>query len=374
MSTLAAPAPTAAISLYFREGSSDKVYHAQIVPNGDDLYAVSFQYGRRGCTLQNGSKTAVPVTLAEARKIFDKLVAEKKAKGYNEGERGVPYSSGELANRRFEYTPQLLNFIDEPAMLECLGRPDWFMQEKMDGVRQIVECRAGNVTAGNRNGLTVAVSAAIVEAVFTLGHDCVLDGEATGDVYWPFDLLSFDGYDITQRSATHRLRLLTATLSAKPSNALGRVRSAFTDEAKRALLETIKTERGEGIVLKNANARYAPGRPASGGDALKHKFTGSATCSVVSHNRGKRSVLIAVHNDNDDASALRPLIEIGNVAISQNRDIPPPGSFVEVEYLYAFPGGALFQPVYKGPRADKTCPDSYTSLKFKQKSEAGTED
>jgi len=84
--------------------------------------------------------------------------------------------------------------------------------------------------------------------------------------------------------------------------------------------------------------------------------------------------LIAVHNDNDDASALRPLIEIGNVAISQNRDIPPPGSFVEVEYLYAFPGGALFQPVYKGPRADKTCPDSYTLLKFKQKSEVGTED
>ncbi len=245
MHTLAASVATAAISLYFREGSSDKVYHAQIVSNGDDLYAVSFQYGRRGSTLQTGNKTAVPVTLAEARKIFDKLVAEKKAKGYTEGERGVPYSGGELANRQFEYTPQLLNFIDEHAMLESLCHPDWFMQEKMDGVRQIVECRAGVVTAGNRNGLTVAVSLAIVQAVFALGHDCVLDGEAIGDVYWPFDLLSFDGRDITERSATYRLHLLTATLKAKPSEALRRVRSAFTEQEKRALLETIKTEQAK---------------------------------------------------------------------------------------------------------------------------------
>jgi bifunctional non-homologous end joining protein LigD len=374
MSTLAVSESTAAISLYFREGSSDKVYHAQIVPNGDDLYAVNFQYGRRGSTLQTGAKTAVPVALAEARKIFNKLVTEKKAKGYSEGERGVPYSGGELANRRFEYTPQLLNFIDEPAMHEYLRRPDWFMQEKIDGVRQIVECRAGAVTAGNRKGLTVAVSAAIVEAVLALGHDCVLDGEATGDVYWPFDLLSFDGRDITERSATYRLHLLTATLKAKPSKALRMVRTAFTEDERRALLQTIRAERGEGIVFKNANARYASGRPASGGDALKHKFTASATCCVVSHNRVKRSVLVAVHKDTANPSALRPLIEIGNVAIPPNRDIPPPGSLVEVEYLYAFLGGALIQPVYKGLRADKNCADSYTSLKFKQASGTGAED
>ena len=159
MSTLAVSPSTAAISLYFREGSSDKVYHAQIAPDGNDLYSVNFQYGRRGSTLQTGTKTAAPVALAQARKIFDKLVAEKRAKGYTEGESGVPYSGGELANRRFEYAPQLLNSIDEPAMLEYLRHPDWLMQEKMDGVRLIVVRRGDSVTAGNRNGLTVAVSA-----------------------------------------------------------------------------------------------------------------------------------------------------------------------------------------------------------------------
>ena len=210
MSTLAVSPSTAAISLYFREGSSDKVYHAQIAPESNDLYSVNFQYGRRGSTLQTGTKTAAPVALAQARKIFDKLLAEKRAKGYIEGESGVPYSGGEMANRRFEYTPQLLNSIDEAAMLEYIRDPDWVMQEKMDGVRLIVVRRGNSITAGNRNGLTVAVSASIGEAVLALNHDCVLDGEAIGDVYWPFDLLSFDGNDITDRSLTYRLEILTA--------------------------------------------------------------------------------------------------------------------------------------------------------------------
>jgi bifunctional non-homologous end joining protein LigD len=371
MSTLAVPASTAAISLYFREGSSDKVYHAQIVPNGDNLYSVNFQFGRRGSTLQAGSKTAAPVTLAEARKIFDKLVAEKKAKGYTEGEQGTPYAGGELAHRRFAYSPQLLNCIDEPAMLEHLHKPNWFMQEKMDGVRQLIECRAGTVTVGNRNGLTVTVSAAIAAAVLALDHNCVLDGEAIGDVYWPFDLLSFDGNDITHRSATYRLQLLIAMLKAGPSKAIGRVRTAFSEREKHALLNTIRAERGEGVVFKNALAGYSPGRSASGGDALKHKFKASATCAVLSHNPGKRSVLLGVRDDSAPASSLSPFIEIGNVTIPVNHPLPPPGSVAEVEYLYAFAGGALFQPVYKGPRPDKHYPDAYTSLKFKQGNSEG---
>ena len=250
MSTLAVSPTTVAISLYFREGSSDKVYHAQIAPDGDDLYSVNFQYGRRGSTLQTGSKTTAPVALVQAQKIFDKLVAEKRAKGYTDGESGIPYSGGNLENRRFEYTPQLLNFIDEPAMLEYLRHPDWLMQEKMDGVRQIVVRHGDSVTAGNRNGLTVATSAAIVNAVLALDHDCVLDGEAIGDVYWPFDLLSLDGNDITHRPLAYRQQVLTAILSARPSKAIGRVRTAFSEHDKHALLNTIRAELWRGCRLQ----------------------------------------------------------------------------------------------------------------------------
>ena len=79
------------ISLAYRDGSSDKVYHAQIEEK-DNGYIVNFQYGRRGSTLNSGSKTATPVALAAAQKVYDKLVAEKKGKGYSEGEDGTPYA------------------------------------------------------------------------------------------------------------------------------------------------------------------------------------------------------------------------------------------------------------------------------------------
>ena len=168
----------------------------------------------------------------------------------------------------------------------------------------------------------------------------------------------------TVRSPTAS-QVLTAILRARPSKAIGRVRTAFSERDKHALLNTIRAERGEGVVFKNAHARYTPGRPASGGDALKHKFKASASCAVLSHSSGKRSVQIAVSNDAANALPLQRFIEIGNVAIPGSAPMPPVDSVIEIEYLYAFRGGALFQPVYKGPRPDKHSPDAYASLKFK---------
>ena len=48
---------------------------------------------------------------------------------------------------------------------------------------------------------------------------------------------------------------------------------------------------------------------------------------------------------------------VGNVTIPANHRVPAPGTIVEVNYLYAFRGGCLFQPVYKGPRADQDASD-----------------
>lgn len=78
------------ITLYFRQGSSDKIYQAGIVPQ-DGGYVVNFAYGRRGATLATGTKTQAPVAHDEARRIYDKLIAEKTAKGYTPGTDGTPY-------------------------------------------------------------------------------------------------------------------------------------------------------------------------------------------------------------------------------------------------------------------------------------------
>lgn len=73
------------VSLAYNEGSSDKVYHVQILESMPGLCCVNFQYGRRGGALTLGSKTPDgPVTLYEADHIFRKLVQEKVSKGYRE--------------------------------------------------------------------------------------------------------------------------------------------------------------------------------------------------------------------------------------------------------------------------------------------------
>jgi predicted DNA-binding WGR domain protein len=87
------PIPTTRIraaSLYFREGNSDKEYHAAIEPHAFGCI-VTFAYGRRGTTLTTGTKTPLPVTEPEAHKVFDKLIAAKRAKGYTDGFPCRPY-------------------------------------------------------------------------------------------------------------------------------------------------------------------------------------------------------------------------------------------------------------------------------------------
>jgi bifunctional non-homologous end joining protein LigD len=57
---------------------------------------------------------------------------------------------------------------------------------------------------------------------------------------------------------------------------------------------------------------------------------------------------------------------VGNVTIPANHSIPAKGAIVEVRYLYAYPGGSLFQPVYLGKRDDvdmRAC--TVSQLKFK---------
>jgi bifunctional non-homologous end joining protein LigD len=80
------------ITLYYKEGSSDKVYQASLEPK-DGGYVVNFAYGRRGTTLQTGTKTQSAVDYGAAKAIYDKLIKEKTAKGYTEGMEETGYAA-----------------------------------------------------------------------------------------------------------------------------------------------------------------------------------------------------------------------------------------------------------------------------------------
>ena len=62
--------------LWFREGTSDKLYEVDLVEVATGQYVVNFRFGRRGTALKDGTKTPLPLALDRARAVYQKLVDE----------------------------------------------------------------------------------------------------------------------------------------------------------------------------------------------------------------------------------------------------------------------------------------------------------
>jgi bifunctional non-homologous end joining protein LigD len=332
------------ITLYFREGNSDKVYQASVEPK-EAGFVVNFAFGRRGSTLQTGTKTAIPVDYQAAVKVYDKLVREKMAKGYTPGADGTPYQGTKREDAATGVLPQLLNSIDQGQAEQLVSDDGWWMQEKFDGKRILIRKDGEQVVGINRKGLIVALPQPIADSALAIGdRQWMMDGEAIGDIYIAFDLLERGGVDL--RAEPYSLRLATLGELVPQSVRVIRLADTVKDAAsKRSKLAQCRSDNREGVVFKRFSARYTPGRPASGGDQLKLKFTATASCIVAKANGTKRSVALALL----DGGAR---IAVGNVTIPPSQEIPQAGGVVEVRYLYAYPGGSLFQPVYLSQRDD----------------------
>lgn len=348
MSNDAQPVALPSVSLYFTEGSSDKAYQAQIKAK-DGGYVVDFQYGPRGKALKAGTKTAEPVSLAAATKIYDKLVAEKTGKGYTQDQSGTVYQSTENAGRVTGIRPQLLNPVPEESLEHYFTSPKWFAQMKYDGERRPAAKDLHETIGINRNGLKVPLPMPIADAIAAAPFDqFVMDGEIIGDVLYVFDLVELNGADLRVKPAAARLEIMSKVFdSIGESASLTQVKTAYTEAEKRALFAWVKQNNLEGVVFKHVDSKYVPGRPSTGGEQVKFKFVESATVEVLAPNSGKRSVSLCGY----DADGQQ--VSLGNVTIPANQDIPKSGDVVEVEYLYAYEGGSLFQPVYKGVRGDQ---------------------
>lgn len=325
--------------LYFREQGSDKVYNATI-NKVDGGFTVNFAYGRRGNSLTEGSKTVKPVSEDEAGTIFGKLVNEKMKKGYKEDPNKSSSDITPVDLKDTGLRPQLLNDIDEDDLEMYLTDDEWCMQEKFDGRRRGLAKSVDAIIATNKQGLSTSANHAIISqfAKVTLkDKDIIFDGEDMGNVIQLFDILTHPG------TYKQRYEALLKYDAIEP--AMQVVNTAWTEKEKRQMLAFCKRSNAEGVVFKKVNALYKPGRPNSGGDQMKYKFRASASCIVTDISTKRRSVSIGVYEQGK-------LIPVGNVTIYPNQDVPAKGAVVEIEYLYYFPGGSLFQPVYKGERDD----------------------
>lgn len=394
--------------LYYTAGSSDKEYKVQLEDH-NGKYVVNFQYGRRYSATNGGTKTPTPVSWADARKTYERLVLSKTNKGYTTNYSGVssvdevdPFATlpvqepvveappktafDELADKikspkkenakeakevvkheapkpaktvvrkllintskfksssePFKQTPQLLNPIDEESCEKRLEDNRFLAQEKMDGRHQMLRKRTGKVTVLNKKGKEIGFPSQWADALKDI-ESITLDGEEVKGIFHAFDLLEYNGEDYRNKPCITRLSKLRDIEDL--GNGIELVPYYVSTEEKRGLFNLLQEQGKEGIVFKRADAVYTPGRPNSGGDMLKHKFYATASVIVEKVNQ-KNSIAMALLDEEGNevgvgnctfAAKVRPLLKAGLVA--------------EVRYLYAYPGGSLYQPIFKEIRDD----------------------
>lgn len=331
------------ISLFFKEGSSDKYYKASLVQEKTG-YVVNFEYGRTGQVGTTGTKTPTSLHYDIAKRVYEKLIKEKKTKGYK-------VSLGDSSTVHTEdkedtgLRPQLLNSISVEEVERYIKDPAYCSEEKFDGRRRMLIKTGDNVVATNKKGLTVVAGDKIMYTLASFPKDIILDGEDMGDHVRVFDALKIEGRDIS--TLAYQVRYIHLETLLVGHKSLRVVETAWTEKAKRRMYNELKTANAEGIVFKDIRAPYSAGRPNSYGPQLKYKFVESASCIVSDRNKAKRSISLQVF---DGAK----LVNVGNATVYPNQAIPDVGDVVEVKYLYWHKSGSLFQPVLLGTRDDIT--------------------
>jgi bifunctional non-homologous end joining protein LigD len=179
---------------------------------------------------------------------------------------------------------------------------DWFYEVKWDGVRAIAFLENEAVRLQSRTGtrcerqypeLAVIPHQLAARSAILDGEIAVLDGKgvsqfhliqpriantdpntithlvrSTPVVYFVFDLLYLDGYDLRNVELSRRRELLESILTPSP---VLRLSEAFPASAGEALLEAARETGLEGILAKRAGSRYESKRSS---DWLKIKIVG----------------------------------------------------------------------------------------------------
>lgn len=347
------------IHLMCQDGHSDKVYDVAIEEKLSG-YVVNFAYGRRGSSLNVGTKTNEPVDLLSAQKIFNKLVKEKTAKGYIESGSTKSFVTA-IAKKPTGIKCQLLNTIDETETLRLLNDDTYIAQEKKDGVRATVLKTNTELVVGNKEGFSVGFSDSFQE-LLRVPVDFIIDCESINDTLFIFDLIQDGKTNLQRTPLTKRLAALEELFNSHLADieCVKLVETAIGTAAKKEMYQRLLDTNAEGIVFKKLDGFYVSGRPTSGGDQLKRKFY-ETDFFIVEDVNSKRSIKLSLLDQE------QKLVPAGNVTIPANYEIPKKGDVVKVKYLYAFPeSGSVYQPIYLGAQRNVDLAECTTAqLKYK---------
>ncbi|HEY6838373.1 MAG TPA: non-homologous end-joining DNA ligase [Geobacteraceae bacterium] len=198
--------------------------------------------------------------------------------------------------------PMLATPADAP-----FDHPGWLFEVKWDGYRVLAEVRDGEVKLYSRNLLPLNERfAPLVEALEACRFEAVLDGEvvvvdergapdfqllqnyrrsgAGHLLYYVFDILHFEGHDLTGLPLMRRKALLKRLLPQSP-----RLKFSEHVEAEGVLFFKVVREKGlEGIVAKNGQSPYLVGKRSREWLKVKTQLTQEGVIAGFTAPRGGR--------------------------------------------------------------------------------------
>lgn len=198
--------------------------------------------------------------------------------------------------------PMLATLAREP-----FDHPDWIFEVKWDGYRAVAEIRDGDVALFSRNLISLNQKFfPIVESLRKFRFEAVLDGEIvvvddrgypdfqllqnyqkSGNghlLYYVFDLLHFQGHDLTSLPLIERKELLKNILPSTPN-----VRFNDHHGKEGALFFRVVREKGlEGIIAKHSQSVYQPGRRSRQWLKIKTQLTQEGVIAGFTAPRGGR--------------------------------------------------------------------------------------
>jgi len=220
--------------------------------------------------------------------------------------------------------PMLATLIEKP-----FDNPDWIFEVKWDGYRAIAEIRDRAVSLYSRNGISFNKKfSPVADALRKFGFDAVLDGEivvvdeqghadfqmlqhyrdsGSGHLlYSVFDLLYFQGHDLTSLPLLRRKDLLKKILPSSP-------KIRFSDHVgKEGVLffNVVKDKGLEGIIAKHTQSVYETGRRSQQWMKIKTRLTQEGVIAGFTESeQGRRhfsALVLGVYKGNE-------LVYIGHV-------------------------------------------------------------
>jgi bifunctional non-homologous end joining protein LigD len=237
--------------------------------------------------------------------------------------------SGDLQDAPVKPMPHGIQPMLGTLVKEPFDHPDWVFEVKWDGYRAVGEIREEGVSLYSRNLISLGKKFfPIVDALRKMRFNAVLDGEivvvddqgrpnfhmlqhyqesGSGHlIYYVFDLLYFQGHDLTDLPLLRRKEILKRILPSTP-----KIRFSDHVRAEGVLFYNVAKERGlEGIIAKHSQSVYEAGRRSHHWLKVKTQLTQEAMIAGFTEPGGSRkyfgALVLGVYEGNE-------LVYIGHV-------------------------------------------------------------